>query len=492
MPNQRACDRCHKYKEKCEFKDHAEECALCERAGVTCTTLRSQSRQGRRPKATPLGPNSSVRIWEPEVVAMSISTNQLTLSAAAASAAFEGGDGHSPAILNSHGQIHISELNHFSITPSPHKYHLTILEEPFDTFMSPWDFYARHDLFMIGPSFAKMLRSAVQESYVYSPVLLNDILLAISPAVDWARHKVGMWNPMYITRGATALQKLRTARVSGIRDAFAIIALGQTLAAFDLLTCSVGPISIVRYSLSTIQPWYTELAKNPSIDIITITPIFWDTVHCLVKREVPVIKYCSRDPPIVDRMAGLCTTLLPILYRLCVVSNTLKCKLQTEVRIDTVALQQIEQSLLSWHPQTPHKFATTFTSQEILRMQGQASMYRTAGMLVCHRLSNPIGTLDDIALAYANSIMLEFSEYSASLTPGTTLQNITFPILMASFEITDISREIWQSIPLLAAAPILVTKTLDLVDYVWRNRDCGTTSFLFDLIDSGPDFIAIF
>jgi hypothetical protein len=64
MPNRRACDRCHKFKEKCDFDNQATKCTLCQRSKSVCTTTRLEVRQGRRPKAKSLGPFVSVQVWD--------------------------------------------------------------------------------------------------------------------------------------------------------------------------------------------------------------------------------------------------------------------------------------------------------------------------------------------------------------------------------------------------------------------------------------------
>jgi hypothetical protein len=341
---------------------------------------------------------------------------------------------------------------------------------------------------MFGPTFAPEFRAALQLSYLCSPGILQDILSAIEPAINCAKQNSYQWNKIEIAKGTTSLQALRNARVAGAQDALAVILLGQTLAAFDLLINCTSSSStfILRYSLSCIKPWYGELATNPALDPVTITSILWDTIHCLVKREVPVIKFVPGGSQLVDRMAGLCTTLLPILYDVCMASNDLKFGVQSGSQI-----RQAEQKLIAWMPERPSNFSKAFTEQEVLRMEAQASMYRTAGLLICHRLINPIGTQDDIATSYANSIMLDFSKFSVLVKPASRLQNITLPIFMAALEIPDASKEIWRSIALLTVAPKCVAKIMALVDYVWIERNCGCTRFLFDLVDDGPDFVII-
>ncbi|RDW85969.1 hypothetical protein BP5796_04294 [Coleophoma crateriformis] len=124
-------------------------------------------------------------------------------------------------------------------------------------------------------------------------------------------------------------------------------------------------------------------------------------------------------------------------------------------------------------------------------MQAQASMYRTAALLICHRMLHPIGTFDDAALQYAKSIMNDFSNFSALVPPGTKLQNVTFPILIAALEIPNVPKETWENIALSAAAPTCVAKMLAFIEYVWVERGLGFTDFILNLVDTGPDFDAI-
>jgi hypothetical protein len=349
-------------------------------------------------------------------------------------------------------------------------------------------FYAKYDIFMLGPSFALGLRTAVQQTYMCSPELLRDMLVAISPTTLSAKNGIASWDRSNIAKGTEALQKLRTAQITNMHGASAVLSLGQTLAAFDLLTQSVGPLSILRSSLLSIAPWYGDISKKSCFDPVAITPIFWDTIQCLIRREVPVIKFVPRDYRIVDHTAGLCTTLLPIFYELCVAHNVLRLRRKFD---ETNSVRHIQERLLSWVTKVPKDFTNSFTGDEILKMEAQALMYQKAGLLICHRILNLFGTLDSIAVDYAESILRDFSKYSTLLSPGATLQNVTFPVLVAAFEIPDIPNKIWEDMPLLAASPTCAQKMRCFVEFVWIQRRRGCTSFLFDLVDKGPDFFVV-
>ncbi|RDW74845.1 hypothetical protein BP6252_05987 [Coleophoma cylindrospora] len=497
MPSHRACDRCYKWKQQCIFKNDAEICSQCEGDAAICTTLRLQLRQGRRPKVKPIGAHGAMGVWE--VSSVSSSSNQRSIIRRVTRLPTTATHGqiivpHTRA-LSPVSQIRGANWSALPYMPteSPYRSNITFVEQsPFETTPGIINrFYATYDLFMFGPSFAMTLRGAFHYSYLSAPRLLQDILYAMYPVTRLAKLKASPWDQTDIAKGTNSLQILRTAEITGSQEAVSILALGQALAAFDLLTYSISPLLVLRFSLSSIRPWYWKLSINPSLEPVIITSILWDTIDCLVKREIPVLKFIPGRPQIVDRMAGLCTTILPIFFDLCVASKNVKCQLESGSQIDFEALQSIQQSIISWEPEIPRDFNSTFSGPEIVKMQAQASMYRNAALLICHRMLHPIGTLDDTALQYARSIMDDFSKFSALVPPGTTLQNVTFPILIAALEIRNVPKETWRNIALSAAAPTCVAKMLAFVEYVWVERELGFTDFILNLVDTGPDFDAI-
>ncbi|KAL2072580.1 hypothetical protein VTL71DRAFT_11923 [Oculimacula yallundae] len=495
MPGRRACDRCFKYKQKCNFVDDEEACLECELSKSTCTSLRLRVRQGRRPKVKRFGPEGSVQVWEVE--GSSKSTVSVTKSYFNTPTSFP--QLLSFCYLGAPKFLTVAELaldlrgNGLETYPSSHNAQLTSLASPFqvDSPETLKSFTDTYDLFMLGPSFAWGMRSAFQHSYLCSPLLLHDIIAVLWTTVKRARNNIDAWDQSDVARGAVSLGQLRTAHIANIGDALAILALGQTLAAFDLLTSCNGSTSILRYSLTSISPWYEDVAKNPTLDPVIITSIFWDTLNCLVKREIPILKHVSRDSPIVDRLAGFVTPLLPMFYDLCVASEKFNDMSESITDVLLEDLERVQQEIFWWKPHPPSDLADNFSDQEILKMQAQASMYRTAALLFYHRVLHPIGTLDSVARHHADSIMSDFSMYSQLLKPGTRLQNVGFPILLAAMEIQDLSKDIWSHITLSAAAPIFVSKVCALVDWVWRERCDGSTSYLLDLIARGPDFVVI-
>ncbi|OAL18698.1 hypothetical protein AYO22_10391 [Fonsecaea multimorphosa] len=354
-------------------------------------------------------------------------------------------------------------------------------------------FYSTYDLFMLGPTFAPRYRAAIRHSYSSAPTLLQDIYAALFNVCKRAKLDPGPLDESDLAPGAWSLWKLRNMRICGPRDALATMALGQALAAFDFMTVCRGPSPILRYALTVVQPWYEDLAEDAAFDPVTISPIFWDTIWCLLRREIPVLQFRLGDRVVVHHVAGLCTTLLPILYDLCVISNELQGwdASSSSWSGANVRIQQIEQRLLSWMPRPPPDFTSKFSEQEILAVNAQAQMYRSAALLIATRLLNPLGTNDDLASWYAHTIIYEFAEYRTSTVPGTRLHNVAFPILVASMEIPDIPSEVWKSITSLALAPLCLAKMQAMRDHIWAERRAGSTSFMLDLVNQAPSFVVM-
>ncbi|KAK5064421.1 hypothetical protein LTR84_000254 [Exophiala bonariae] len=396
-----------------------------------------------------------------------------------------------PLFLSSGLELLKLSLKRGVVTCDSYMIRLTDAQELRET--SPYlvaKFYSKYHIFMIGPSFAPIFRKAVQQSYLRSPAILEGIYMAMFTAVDRSRTGNDTLHPDF-AQGAVSLQQLRTTKIMGTTDALAILALGQSLAAFDLLTKCVDTSLILRYSLSSIQPWYQELSKHQFIDLFAVASIFWDTSWSLLRREYPVIKFCPPKLPIVDRLAGLCTTLLPILYDLCVIGHKIKHKKYAERQSFIVAIERIKQRILAWTATEPDDLAKSFSKEEILGMKTQVLMYQNVALLIAHRMLNPIGTQDDTAWEYANSITLEFLTYQALAGNVVQLQQVGFPILIAALELAEFPDEIWDSIPLFNAAPQALIKLKTAIDYVWTKRRHGYNGYMLDLVDGGPDFVVI-
>jgi hypothetical protein len=489
----RSCDRCYRAKERCVFKPLASSCTLCERFSHTCAILRKQPRAGRRPQTQPPNSNGSFHVWEvtgasesshivsnptnntPGIPIQTVSNNQFDRLLVAE---------HSP---QSDRIVLFKSISTLSTVEQIYELGIPV-KELVRLQLTDLDlFYEINAIFMFGPGFARRYQAALRYSYECAPRCLEDMYTAVNSALIWVRRRDTTWEQIDVTRGTLCLQRLRTASVDKLQEAVAIMTLGHALAVYDVLTTCEGSILILRHTLALIKPWYETLSRDPKLDPITISPVWWDIVHCLLYQEVPIIQFTIRDPNVIDHLAGFCVTLIPIVYDLCIVNN----KIQQGVLGDhTTILREIEERLSSWQPSSELESVNGFSSEEISAMRAQAFMNRTAALMIMHRIRNPIGAKDDIAKLYADSIVTELCQYLALVAPGKMLPHTSFPLFMAMIETTDFPREFRDNITLKKVIPVC-SKLLAVVDFVWTKRLAGFTGSMFDLIKSGPDFVII-
>lgn len=360
--------------------------------------------------------------------------------------------------------------NHHPGTPAP---------EPTDE-----EFYELNDIFMIGPSFTKSFRQALNYSYLKAPHIVRDMFAVM------IRYMTSTSKPNItaeIAGVADLLRKLQVTEISNENDALAVLVLGQSLAALDTYMVSTGSMLILRHSLYLAKPWYAQLAQAEFLDPVTVTPIFWELIECLIKRDTPIIRPRIDRPHVVDRLVGFCVSLMPIFYDLCEVSHDMKVQAQSDIH----KLDIIEQKVLSWTPDEASLHTTKFTDSEIMLLRAQATIYRSATLLLIHRLKYPIGCQDGIAVSYANDIFEEKDKILLHGGPDTKLQFGCFPLFLALLEIPLRPETLWKSLTRLSYCPACAEQFFAFHKYFWQRRWDGFKGSLFDLIDQGPTFMAV-
>ena len=458
MPSLTACDECFKRKRKCQVDASASQCLLCQRSSLSCTRTRRQGRVGRPPNPGRSDTTEGVfDIWDAN---RDLERAHLAQSAPSRSAQQPG----------------LAEI----IPPS------TLGASQRIPDIDDESFYAALDIWMFGSTFAKDFHRAIHYCHRNSPWLLHEMFIAMDTFIEWARFNRTTSERVDMEQGARSLQKLRTAEVTHAQDALAILMLGQALAAFDAFLTSTGATSILRYSLSLMKPWYSSFEQVQFLNPVTISPIFWDIACCLVYREIPIISPGARDPTVIDRLAGLCPSVLPILYDLCVIGHTLRGDPKQVNRLDN-----IEERVLQWTPDYECLQSKGFSAIEVASIRTQAIMYRTASLLLIHRLRHPLTCHDDIAVLLANDILAERSTFFADQGNNATLQNVVLPLFLALLEVPCSPLEVWKSSTRLRVRPACVDTLLAFHEFFWERKQSGFNGFLFDLVDNGPKFVPL-
>ncbi|KAL5003698.1 hypothetical protein BDV10DRAFT_198791 [Aspergillus recurvatus] len=453
----RSCDRCYAIKVKCQpgRNGQASTCRRCERLGHKCQTLRKIRPPGRRPQTTSTSSPPKIRSDGEEsralpVVLQPISNPRLSIT------------------LRSDEETTIEFL--FSTTA-----------------------FISH--FTIGPSFRNKMRQSLQSRFLISPESLLEGFLAC--AGEFARRSGRLQmqtQAQNMSRCATAIRKLRALEPpTDLAQVRLMLTLGTSILTYDQMASPVvsasvhgqGAFVICRYILSHAKPWYNPpgpLAQLPEMDIEMNCLIYLDTAECLIHRLIPVLRLRPRDgsEPVVDRYIGLCCTLLPLLYDICVIGVDVKNKKDGWLR----AWEKARDAVTEWQPSVPAGFAEMCTSKEAIGIVAHANIHRQLALLVLHRLRYRYGEEDIAAKVYSESILAE-SETCFQLSGEYPFQ-IGLPLLVAGFELADFpQRERLVNTHFGANHGLFAqrhSRVRHLLDLVWNERDTGENVSWFDIV----------
>ncbi|KKK21468.1 hypothetical protein AOCH_003001 [Aspergillus ochraceoroseus] len=350
-------------------------------------------------------------------------------------------------------------------------------------------FFQVHRTFMLGRSFVDGFQSVVRRLFARSPQVLTDAY-SVAFRLMSARHATfPSLDGDDLAIGARCLRSLmaESSSIKHPEDAAVIILLGQALLVYNTLIPSPTTQVITRGTLLSVKHWYSALVKRPYLDAVTLTPVLVDTVECLVRRDMPVVRLPTPDRCIIDRFLGVCSSLLPLLYDLCERSYQAKTNGFQEHsspsnpdRHDTYS--DIERKIRDWAPELPPCFFTTFSALEVSVMLAQARSYRLATLLVIHRLRFPLGVNDRVGQYYAGDILRELSILKTWPSDEATGLGLDFPLLVATLEMPGPGMDIYKAFEPLRFRQQHSEMILDFIRFVTAARDTGYTGLWFDLL----------
>lgn len=348
-------------------------------------------------------------------------------------------------------------------------------------------FYHFHRHFMIGRSFADGFQRAVWAVMGRTDGIVFEAYQAALGIWDTQRERIRPLGEVDVSAGRDCLKRLQEATTVQPEDAAALLMVGQILLVYHVATICTSAQPILRSALLAVKPFYKDLLSQPELDPITITPILIDTVESLVRRELPVVQCSHTDRTIVDRSAGVCWSLLPLLQELC------KCSVR-EKATDPLFSQgpydggrdiftDIESQIRSWEPKIPHLFSD-FSQLEVASMLLQARLYRTASLLIIHRLRYPLGENDDEAIIQAHIILAELSAFVTWAPDELRGLPIGLPLLVAMLETREHGEHIVSQMATFSRHPRHEMEFKRFVDLVWAAREGGFRGLWFDLAKS--------
>lgn len=496
-----ACDHCYQSKEKCSFAPGAEACTRCQHLGIVCWTSRKKKRKGRRPVLKSFG-YGSLQIWEPgrddEADANNAKPGASTLDRRSGRADIGPNNTSLPAKQDSSSKNmafsgFLVEVLRRRFTPQTALDAIGIVTDD-DKFTTV------HIPFAMGFSFMQAFRGAISSVLYHSGEVVTDGYLAFLGLVAHCQASRLHWTTPDLRRAATALQNLRNVVIMCPQDALCVLLLGQALFVFEVLTDSftTPAHSIVQSALISAKRWYPLLSRVPAFDTVTFCPVFMDIVGCLVYRKVPIILMCVQDRIVVDRYAGLCSTLLPFLYRLCVQSHAAKPSaaivdwVSTDREHPEDCYSDVERSIELWAPNIPPDFFTAYDEAERQMMTTQAKAYRLAALLVIHRLQFHLGVQDTLGQYYARCIFHEITSFFVhSNTQGAGAFPLTFPLFISMLEVEGPGEALLENLRRFPVQSICMLKLHDFVRHVRRIKESGYSVLWFDLVEHNLTYAVI-
>ncbi|KAK9365603.1 hypothetical protein V1509DRAFT_612357 [Lipomyces kononenkoae] len=496
-PFRGACEQCYIKKVKCHFSRGQKVCSGCQRAGRACYPRR-MNRMGRKPvlKTFAYGTSSiiSLILKPPEHEDRHSPKGQVSCdeyeTATTVERCWASSTDQPLSFLAPEAIGRVQILTSFCTLKPPGENYRRV-----NHFLATKEaFFDVHRHFMLGESFVDGFQTAVLLVFNRSPQILSDAYRAVLGLMRFRKMQARELDGLDLALGTDCLRFLTTASssIAQVEDAAVTMMLGQILLVYNnLLPCS-STRTITRGALLSARDWYPALMQQPGLDAITLSPVLVDTIECLIAREMPVLRLPITGRWVIDRLVGVCYSFLPLLYDLC--ERSYETKMNGSLKpigsghsIKDDPYSEIEQKIKAWSPECPSFFFTEYANSEITAMLTQASSYRTAALLVIHRLRYPLGTEDSIGHCYANSILDELSHLEAWPPDGATGLGLDFPLLVAMMEIPGRGQEMFKAFDHLRFRQHS-EENLEFVQVVRKAYESGYAGLWFDLVNDELQF----
>ncbi|KAK8075588.1 hypothetical protein PG997_010251 [Apiospora hydei] len=435
----RACDRCYELKARCQPVSSGTKCSRCERLGLDCSTVRPVRPAGRRVQRRRLPVPAKLSEEQPEDI--------------------------------------VAWLNGASdLLPDERDLLIFLLGRP-ETL----------DCYVVCPSFQSAAQQALVTQLSASLSTVKDAYLAFAIALQQLDPALSMGTDDIVRHASSAMATLRSLPVANKQDAALCLTLGAALALSMHSTIGMGVAEICRYCLTTTMPFVEKsLVSDGHSKSWHGFMVLLETMDCLVHRQRPATRLqAGTAEEGVDRHLGLCSTLLPYYYDLCIISHSLASTSNTDVlALLHKQLDGIHASVEAWRPSHAGSFAGQFESAEIVSLLAQAKVYRLGALLVSHRLRHAFGEHDNVADIWSKDILMEL-EIAHTIT-RRPLRCVTLPFMIAAVEIRDLTArdKAIESIEEYVddCSPVVRGAAGEFLRRIWRDRDLQITSCWLDSI----------
>jgi hypothetical protein len=292
-----------------------------------------------------------------------------------------------------------------------------------------------------------------------------------------------------IRRGAIAVAKLRASPGPSHGQLEQWITFGLVIVTFAMTALGTAATTVRRHILK-----HVAAQEHLPIDFQYCDPLIpmvvFETWECLMKRSVPVINVEIGDnPPPVDRLFGLATSLLPHLFELCKISHDMTLGDEDNRSKLQAARKVLRRNLEDWQPCPPPNFLSDYSTIEVVHLLCQAEVHRKGALLFLHGIEHPFGEEDDAAELQAREILNEIKR--AQLITGTRVQSIALPWFLAGVNArdSDLRAEIMKQAEkhMDPTCPLIGKQCEVFLPALWQIRDVSLGFFWLDLMKHLPD-----
>lgn len=466
MKPSRSCDKCYRIKARCNYEDGTSTCERCARLGHACKIDRAVLPPGRprsalKPRRTP-----SPREDTPELTPRHDNSEPTTSHTSPARLRHEG---RLLPIWKGFGQDEIT-LIEFVLHPD------------------------QIGSLIFGQTFQRSMRSEMASQLYLATDQLKDGLLAFANALLVNKYATvaQQLNIPYVEKGSRALQRLGSMGAASVDEARTTLGLALMLVTYNDLSMGAPTLPISRSALLQVMPWRNHLIRptTEDTDPNIICLLFVEISECLVLGQRPVFRFeAPQENSILDRYYGVCHELLPLLYDICLLYNSIRSG--SISLIDTALEVECITSLVDqWSPELALELRSDVVvdRRERCHFLLQAKAFKSALQLLL--LQTQRTTTGDL-LARTRAVQLH-SEVLDVMRHGVDRPKyVLFPYFVACLECStadeDMATTVLDTMNKISngLAPKSCQSMLACLRHIWGNRRRRPDLPWFECIEQG-------
>ncbi|PTB62107.1 hypothetical protein BBK36DRAFT_1172944 [Trichoderma citrinoviride] len=442
-----ACDRCYKLKERCDRSAGGVSCTRCDRLTFVCSINRPIRAAGRRPK-------NWGRVLPGDTSSDSITSSMVTQQ-----------------------NLPIDEwvTDGLKIDLQEKELLRALLSQPKN--------FGHH---LVSSSFEEAEHRLLAALLPRAMPFLKDAYLAYAGTLqltqqDTASDVIRM-NDSY-RYASSAIGMLRLLHATNAQESTVCLTLGTVLVLSVYSLSGLGVAEICQHCLSTTAA-FTDAAILWDEDTVSQYSflVLLDTADCLVHCRKPTQRFPSEETKVVSRHLGVCLSLLPYYYDLCLIGHCMANSFDTVCLVQLhKKLDEIRTAVEGWRPPPLCNVSQRYETVDLVNLLAQAKVYRLAALLVGHRLRYPFGREDGQARIWSNEIMLELE--LANWATKQPCRCVTLPYLVAAVEIQDVGSRV-QALENVDKyvdhfMPTVQRAAKQFLSRIWLERDNNATRYWF-------------